>query len=673
MRKRPRRASATRSRLVHAITRTSTRSMRLAPTCWISPSWSTRSSFACTDRGSSPTSSRTSVPPFATEKNPSRARSAPVKAPRAWPNNSASASSAGIAAQLNLTSGFDARALSVCRSEAMTSLPVPVSPRRRTVTSFGPTSATIWSSSRIAADSATMRGAGTSSRTDPKDSSGSKIRMASPCTRGAAREPGSEGLSIVEHRGVTGSSVARTQGLRSWLMDQVRTGCPEADPSPRSRSNAARRQAVPVSRRSEPARRRSPVPTSCSRLGPGREDELERGTRAGVARGPQTASVGLDDRPADREPHAHSTGLGGEEGIEQARDLIFIESDTHVLHGHENRVRCVGLRSDDQVARPTTHPFARLDAVHQQIEDALLQLDPIALDRRQCRGQLGPEQHAVLARLAVHQRGNLLGDLVDVQRGLVAVRLLHQRTDPPDHLASALSREDDLLHGGTHFFQIRRRPLEPVQASMTVGHDRGQRLVHLVGNGGGQLAHRHDARHMRELRLRQRERLLRLLSFGDVLHDAEDELGNSFGAGDQRCADVHPDLLAVLPEVSLHELERGAFAPDELRDDVDIVLAIVFVGDHPERQLPQLSLRVAEHGPIRGVHGDEPPAQVGEGDPQRRALEDRAPPLLALAELLLGAGPFAVLLAQLEIEAGVFRRDRGLRGGQLPQRDPPRR
>jgi len=73
-------------------------------------------------------------------------------------------------------------------------------------------------------------------------------------------------------------------------------------------------------------------------------------------------------------------------------------------------------------------------------------------------------------------------------------------------------------------------------------------------------------------------------------------------------------------------------------------------------------------------HGDEPPAQVGEGDPQRRALEDRAPRLLALRRLLLGAGPFAVLLAQLEIEAGVLERDRGpARRAGFSKRDPRRR
>jgi len=79
---RPARTSAARSRFVHATMRTSTFSTRPEPTGWISPSCSARRSFAWTAAGSSPTSSRTRVPPFASAKNPARAWVAPVKAPR---------------------------------------------------------------------------------------------------------------------------------------------------------------------------------------------------------------------------------------------------------------------------------------------------------------------------------------------------------------------------------------------------------------------------------------------------------------------------------------------------------------------------------------------------------------------------------------------------------------
>ena len=116
------------------------------------------------------------VPPFASEKNPARVLSAPVNAPRVWPNSSASASSFGIAAQLSLTSGDEERALCACSKDAISSFPVPVSPRNRTVTSFGPTRATVWRSPRIAGDSATICGPGATGGISTR----SRIRIGSP-------------------------------------------------------------------------------------------------------------------------------------------------------------------------------------------------------------------------------------------------------------------------------------------------------------------------------------------------------------------------------------------------------------------------------------------------------------------------------------------------------------
>ncbi len=51
-----------------------------------------------------------------------------MKAPRAWPNSSASAMPSGIAAQLIATNGPDARGEKACSAAAISSLPEPVSP-----------------------------------------------------------------------------------------------------------------------------------------------------------------------------------------------------------------------------------------------------------------------------------------------------------------------------------------------------------------------------------------------------------------------------------------------------------------------------------------------------------------------------------------------------------------
>ena len=58
----------------------------------------------------SPTSSRKIVPPLASWNMPARAPTAPVNAPRSWPNISDSSSSAGMAPQLTGMKGVAARA-----------------------------------------------------------------------------------------------------------------------------------------------------------------------------------------------------------------------------------------------------------------------------------------------------------------------------------------------------------------------------------------------------------------------------------------------------------------------------------------------------------------------------------------------------------------------------------
>ena len=46
------------------------------------------------------------------------------------------------------------------------------------------------------------------------------------------------------------------------------------------------------------------------------ERELKRRTGPGIVGSPHSSSMGSDDGAADREPHTHAAGLGGEEGIE---------------------------------------------------------------------------------------------------------------------------------------------------------------------------------------------------------------------------------------------------------------------------------------------------------------------------------------------------------------------
>ena len=57
------------------------------------------------------------------------------------------------------------------------------------------------------------------------------------------------------------------------------------------------------------------------------QGEVEGRARSVVGRHPHLSAMGLDDRAADRQSHAHAVGLGGEEGREQAIEVLGIDAD----------------------------------------------------------------------------------------------------------------------------------------------------------------------------------------------------------------------------------------------------------------------------------------------------------------------------------------------------------
>ena len=115
------------------------------PTRMYSPVSSTLNSLACVANGSSPTSSRKSVPLLAAPKYPSRSPIAPVKAPFSCPNSSLSIVPSGMLPQFMAKNLLCLRAELSCIILGITSLPTPLSPTINTDKSIGATCMAIWS------------------------------------------------------------------------------------------------------------------------------------------------------------------------------------------------------------------------------------------------------------------------------------------------------------------------------------------------------------------------------------------------------------------------------------------------------------------------------------------------------------------------------------------------
>src|SRR5437773_1558118 len=113
------------------------------PTGRIWCSWRTRRSFAWSAGDTSPISSRKIVPPSASAKSPGASPIAPVKAPRTCPKSSLSSSVSVRPPQSTATNGRLRRGLFWWMARAISSLPVPLSPRMSTVLRPGATRAIV--------------------------------------------------------------------------------------------------------------------------------------------------------------------------------------------------------------------------------------------------------------------------------------------------------------------------------------------------------------------------------------------------------------------------------------------------------------------------------------------------------------------------------------------------
>src|SRR3982074_476034 len=100
-----------------------------------------------------------------------------------------------------------------------------------------------------------------------------------------------------------------------------------------------------------------------------------------LARGrPPPAPGGIDDPPADRESHTHAAGFGGEEGGEQLVRILGGDPDAAIRHTYQHLLCLVLTRSDHQFALPIRDRLHRFNAIYHQVNDYLLQLDPITKD-----------------------------------------------------------------------------------------------------------------------------------------------------------------------------------------------------------------------------------------------------------------------------------------------------
>src|SRR5215467_4260886 len=206
----------------------------------------------------------------------------------------------------------------------------------------------------------------------------------------------------------------------------------------------------------------------------------EGGTGTVICLCPETSMMSLDDGATDGEPDTHAVGFRCVEGVEQLVHVVGVDAHASIPHAHADTIAVLPFGSDQQLPRAIVHVNHRIGGIAKEVQDDLLELDPIAGNGREILGELRLKDDAVSLQVAQRQCDDLPRDLVQVYRFNRRFLLAKQRTHARDHVSGTVAIADRPPCGFARALDVRRVRGEHPQTGTRVGDDARERLVHLV-------------------------------------------------------------------------------------------------------------------------------------------------------------------------------------------------
>ena len=190
----------------------------------------------------------------------------------------------------------------------------------------------------------------------------------------------------------------------------------------------------------------------------------------------------LNDAVADGQSQAHALAhlLGGEERVEEAAEQMLRDAGAGVLEADEHQVAALGHRGADGEPALALHG---LPAVHQQIDEHLLQFALVPQDRGEVRVQLLDQLDTLELEVILHQGDHFFQDGVDLQGHHLGGHVPGELQQSLDDLLAAGGLPDNLFHLGP-FRGVR---LQVLQEQIAVNQDAPQGIVDFMGHPRGQL------------------------------------------------------------------------------------------------------------------------------------------------------------------------------------------
>src|SRR3954452_10187013 len=152
--------------------------------------------------------------------------------------------------------------------------------------------------------------------------------------------------------------------------------------------------------------------------------------------------MSVDDRPADRQPHARSTGLRSVKGFKDLVETLRINARAGIAHGHDEACLIL-LCADQQLSRPLLHRIHCFSGIQNQIQQDLLQLNAISQNRKYSLSKPGLDRNAMPEGHASSQCDYFVDSHVKIETLFPRRLLLDLLSDAIDDFSSPIGISDE--------------------------------------------------------------------------------------------------------------------------------------------------------------------------------------------------------------------------------------
>src|SRR5271156_2001029 len=303
----------------------------------------------------------------------------------------------------------------------------------------------------------------------------------------------------------------------------------------------------------------------------GRQHKLERRPAPGILNRLQMTAVRLDDRSHDRQAHAHAGGLGGKERVEQPRHNFRIDSLTGIADRNAQAPRFTSASAQNHFARSIVDGADRIERIIDQVQHGLGELGPVAEHDWQRLGHIDSQINFFLARVRTDDSIDIAENVLNINRQRLRFAALKQRAQLPNSRDCPRVVAHDVVERLANLGEVRLLCRQQAPRRARVVEHSAQRLIQLMRQRRGELAHHRDAgdvTHLRRQPANFRSRALTLERTAEHLGDQAQPLNNPWRPASltKNCAEIDgaDDDAANLERDRNHGFESNEAAPFEI-------------------------------------------------------------------------------------------------------------